>query len=127
MGFKKGTKYGVGIKKGQVLNPNGRPKKFVSEVMMKTGFRPSQINDALMRIIRLDMKELNDLILNEKATILERIIAKAVLKDYMDGEISSLEKVLQRAIGAPTQHIESKNLNIEVQYITLPDGTKIEI
>ena len=45
------------FKPGESGNPNGRPRKFVSELRSQ-GYKLSEINDTLMVLLSMDIEEL---------------------------------------------------------------------
>lgn len=98
------------IKKGQVLNPNGRPKKYVS-LLKEMGYKKSEIADTMLNILAMDIEELKEVYQNPKATILEKIVASATKKAIEKGDLNSLEIILNRVHGAPKQEIENTILS----------------
>ena len=66
------------MKKGQTLNPNGRPKKYVT-LLKEQGYKLSEVNDTIQTIMSMDMDELKQVWDNPKATILEKTIANALI------------------------------------------------
>lgn len=90
------------IQKGQVLNPNGRPKKYVSE-LRGMGYKLSEINDTIQVMMAMDMDELADVYKNPKATILEKTIANAMKKSLEKGSLYSIDTLLTRVYGKPKE------------------------
>lgn len=93
------------IQKGQVLNPNGRPRKYVCE-LKDMGYKLSEINDTIQTMMAMDMEELKAVWDNQKATILERTIANAMRKSLEKGSLYSLETLLTRVYGKPKETAE---------------------
>lgn len=105
------------IKKGQVLNPNGRPRKLVS-TFTDIGYSKSQVNDTYLNLAAMTMEELKKVESNEECTILERTIAKALLKGYEKGSLYNLETTLSRSIGTPDKQEPAAQVNkIEVIFV----------
>lgn len=90
------------IKKGQILNPYGRPKKYVS-LLKESGYKLSEINDTIQTMMAMDLDELADVFKNPKATVLERTIANAMRKSLEKGSLYSIETLLTRVYGKPKE------------------------
>ena len=110
------------FKKGEVANPNGRPRKFVS-LLRDSGYKISEINDTIQAMLAMDLDELADVFRNPKATVLERTIANAMQKSLTKGSLYSIETLLTRVYGKPkeTASITTDNV-IKVVYV---DGKTI--
>jgi hypothetical protein len=96
---------GKKMKKGETLNPNGRPRKYVS-LLKEQGYKRSEIDDCIRAMLSMDLSELKDVFDNDKATILEKTIAKAMVKSLEKGTLYSIETLLSRTYGQPKQEIE---------------------
>jgi hypothetical protein len=72
------------FKKGQSGNPNGRPRKYVSQ-LRELGYKLSEINDTIQVMMAMDMEELKSVWDNPKATVLEKTIAAAIRKSIEKG------------------------------------------
>ena len=108
------------FKKGEVANPNGRPKKYVS-LLKESGYKLSEINDTIQAMMAMDMDELKSVWDNKQATILEKTIANALYRSFRKGSLYSIDTLLTRVYGKPKEQIQlegSLNLTgIEVQII----------
>jgi len=90
--------------KGETANPNGRPRKLVSDVIKELdnqGIKPvtkQEIQDVYMRLINLEMPDLEAKVKDSKQPALVRIVGKAILsgKGY-----EVVERMLDRSIGKP--------------------------
>jgi hypothetical protein len=99
------------------INRNGRPIKLVSK-LNKIGYSNSQVLDTIKNIIALTESEVNDIAENEDFTILERMIAKALLKDLSKGSLYNLELLLSRTFGKPKESASFQtNEKIEIVYV----------
>jgi len=110
------------IKKGQVLNPNGRPKKvetilrevFLDEYNVK--ITKTQTEDIIKSILSKNRSELIELAKNEELPFWISMIAKKATRDYERGSIHLLELLFDRVYGKPKetidQNIEGKVFNI---------------
>lgn len=90
------------FKKGEVANPNGRPRKYVS-ILKDSGYKLSEINDTIQNMMAMDLIELGEVFKNPKATILEKTIANAMRKSLEKGSLYSLETLLTRVYGKPKE------------------------
>jgi hypothetical protein len=88
--------------KGETMNPNGRPRKYVS-VLKDAGYKLSEINDTIQNMMAMRIDELNDVFNNPSTTILEKTIAGAMLKSMKNGSLYSLDTLLTRVYGKPKE------------------------
>ena len=110
------------FKKGEVANPNGRPRKYVS-LLKEQGYKLSEINDSIQALMSMDEEELKSVATNDKATVLEKTVAKAILKSMSNGSLYSLDTLLTRVYGKPKEQMDIKSDNkIEVIFV---DGKTI--
>ena len=110
------------VQKGEIRNPNGRPRKYVS-LLKEQGYKLSEINDTIQVMMSMDMEELKTVWDNPKATILEKTIAAAMRKSLEKGSLYSLDTLLTRVYGKPKEQIDFKGDNkIEVIFV---DGKTI--
>lgn len=107
----------IPAKKGEVRNPNGRPRKYVS-LLKEQGYKISEVNDAIQALLSMDIEELTNVLENPKATILELTIAKAMIQSLKKGSLYSMETLLTRVYGKPkeTQQVQSDS-KIEVIFV----------
>lgn len=96
------------IQKGQVLNPNGRPRKYVS-LLKEQGYKLSEINDTIQNMMAMDLQELKAVWDNPKATVLEKTIAAAMRKSLEKGSLYSLDTLLTRVYGKPKETTAVEN------------------
>jgi hypothetical protein len=99
--------------KGEIRNPNGRPKKvetvlkdfFLSEYNIK--LTAGQTNDIIRGILSKSRTELIELAKNEDLPFWISMIAKKATRDYEKGSIHLLELLFDRVYGKPKETIES--------------------
>jgi len=113
------------IQKGEVKNPNGRPKKvetilrevFLAEYNVK--ITKSQTEDIIKGILSKSRSELIDLAKNDDLPFWVAMIAKKATRDYEKGSIHLLELLFDRVYGKPKetvdQHIEAKTFNVTLK------------
>jgi hypothetical protein len=94
--------------KGETMNPNGRPRKYVS-LLKDAGYKLSEINDTIQTMMAMDLQELKGVYENPQATILEKTIASAMRKSLEKGSLYSLETLLTRVYGKPKETAEVTN------------------
>lgn len=92
-------------RKGESGNPNGRPKKYVTQ-LKESGYKLSEINDTIQVMMAMTMDELKEVWENKNATILEKTIANAMKKSIEKGTLYSMESLLSRVWGSPKQMTE---------------------
>lgn len=110
------------IQKGEIKNPNGRPKKietilrevFLSEYNVK--ITKTQTEDIIKSILSKNRSELIELAKNEELPFWISMIAKKATRDYERGSIHLLELLFDRVYGKPKetvdQNIEGKVFNV---------------
>ena len=113
------------IQKGEVKNPNGRPKKvetilrqvFLDEYNVK--ITKSQTEDIIKGILSKSRSELIDLAKNDDLPFWVAMIAKKATRDYEKGSIHLLELLFDRVYGKPKetvdQNIEAKTFNVTLK------------
>jgi hypothetical protein len=55
--------------KGETANPNGRPKKFTTE-LAEHGYKLSEVNDSIQAIMAMNETEIKEVLKNNDATML---------------------------------------------------------
>jgi hypothetical protein len=104
------------------INREGRPRKYVS-LLKEQGYKLSEINDSIQALMSMDEEELRTVSLNDAATVLEKTVAKAMLKSLSNGSLFSLDTLLTRVYGKPKEQMDIKSDNkIEVIFV---DGKTI--
>lgn len=88
------------FEKGDVGNPNGRPRKWVS-TLKGMGYKISEINDSLQNMLSMTEKELEDIAKSETMTALEVTVAKSLLNAMKKGSLFNVETLLSRVYGKP--------------------------
>jgi hypothetical protein len=88
--------------KGETMNPNGRPKKFVT-LLKEHGYKVSEVNDTVQAMLAMTLDELKEVWNDPKATILEKTIANAMRKSLEKGSLYSIETLLSRVYGKPKE------------------------
>jgi hypothetical protein len=101
------------FEKGEVTNPYGRPKKWVS-LLKASGYKLAEINDALQVLLSMSREELQDVAANG-STILETTVAKALLSGDDKKSLWNLETLLTRIYGKPKESLQvEQDIKIEV-------------
>ena len=100
--------------KGETMNPNGRPRKYVS-LLKDQGYKISEVNDCIQAMLAMDLEELKAVWDNPKATILEKTIANAMRKSLEKGSLYSIETLLTRVYGKPVERTENKHEVTEIK------------
>jgi hypothetical protein len=106
------------IQPGETRNPNGRPRKYVSELRAQ-GYKLGEVNDAIQVLMSMTIDELKEVYTNPKATVLEKTIASAIRKSIEKGSLYSIETLLTRVYGKPKEQLDlnaSGGMEIKVVY-----------
>ena len=115
----------IPAKKGEVRNPNGRPKKvdtilrevFLAEYNVKLS--KSQTEEIIKGILSKNRIELVELAKNDDLPFWVSMIAKKATRDYEKGSIHLLELLFDRVYGKPKetvdQNIEAKTFNVTLK------------
>lgn len=110
------------FKKGEVANPNGRPRKYVS-LLKEQGYKLSEINDGIQALMSMTPKELKEVENNPNATALELTVTKAILKSMSNGSLYSMDTLMNRVYGKPKEQVDVNSDNkIEIVFV---DGKTI--
>jgi hypothetical protein len=84
----------------------GRPKKFTT-LLKEHGYTLSEVNDSIQAIMSMDEKQIKDVLKNDEATMLEKTVAKAIIKSYEKGSLYSMDTLLSRVYGKPKESVEA--------------------
>jgi hypothetical protein len=109
MPFKKGHKIGNRFAKGVSGNPKGQPRKLISSLKMN-GYTKSEAALTINSMLAMTLDELE--VVYKNGDILERTIAAALRKSLEKGSLYSLDTLLSRTHGKPTEMVE---VNAEIQ------------
>ena len=93
-------------------NPLGAPRKFVTELMNVVPIKPAQVADILLSLSSMEQSELEDVLKNDKAPMMEKIVAAAMLKGLKTGNMDVLESVWNRALGSPKQSVQAEVVTV---------------
>ena len=106
-------------KNPQNINRNGRPRKLITDVIAQLeeqGIKPAtkpDIQDIYMRLINVEISELEQIVKDSTQPVLVRIVGKSVLSGK---GFDIIEKMLDRSIGKAMNSID---LNANVQSTNL--------
>jgi poly-beta-hydroxyalkanoate depolymerase len=100
------------FKKGEVANPNGRPKKYVT-LLKESGYKLSEVNDTIQAMMAMTIDELKQVFDNPLSTILEKTVAGAMVKSLKNGSLYSLDTLMTRVYGKPK---ETAEINVSNEY-----------
>lgn len=99
------------MKKGETLNPNGRPPKVMTTILKEfaeLGYKrvsPSEIIETYEFLLGMDLNRLKEIASDEKQPMMTRIVVKAMLSPK---GAEMLDKMMDRAHGKAIQKSESK-------------------
>jgi hypothetical protein len=99
----------IPFKKGpdERRNMDGAPKKLISQIT-DYGYKAGEIVDVLNTLVALRIDQLQLVEVNPECTLLERVIAKVLVKAYNKGSLWDLNSILDRVVGLPKQTAEIK-------------------
>ena len=116
------TKYGGYLRvwqKGESGNPKGRPKKIHPQFTTTQTYKMSEINDTIQYIVGMNEEQLQKVIEDNNATILEKTVANALRRSLSKGRLDSLETLLDRVYGKPGESVDitsnGEGLNNKIQ------------
>jgi len=111
--------------KGEVRNPNGRPKKvetILREVFLdeyNTKLTNGQAQDIIKGLLTKSRSELVELAKNDELPFWIAMIAKKATRDYERGSIHLIELLFDRVYGKPKetidQNIEQKTIKVTLK------------
>jgi hypothetical protein len=90
-------------------NNKGAPRKLFSKAL-GLGYTKSEAISTIEVLLTFTEKELATVLATEEATILEKIVAKALVKSYEKGSLYSIETLFNRVYGLPKQSIETSEI-----------------
>ena len=90
--------------KGVSGNPNGRPRKFIS-ALKSEGYKISEVCDCIQVLLAMTLEELKVVYEDERATVLEKMIAQAIKTSMKNGDLDAIEVLLNRVFGKPKQTV----------------------
>ena len=95
------------FKPGTSGNPNGRPRKWVSQLKQE-GYKLSEVNDALSVLLSMSYEQLAEVWNDPNSTALEKAVCKAIQTDMKRGRLDTIEILLSRLFGRPRNEIVGK-------------------
>ncbi len=105
------------MKKGETVNPNGRPKKvetIIKEYFLtehNTKLSKSQAGEIIMSILAKSREELLELGKQKDLPFWISLIVSKATKDYNKGSIEILEKLFDRVYGKPKEDLKVEQVS----------------
>lgn len=109
--------------KGKSGNPKGRPKSMLNKMRESLGVdlgievTKGDIKTVIQSILCLTIPELQKLVKDSKTPAMVVGMATAIIKDANAGKITTVDSLLDRVYGRPSQEIEQIIMN----KVNLPD------
>lgn len=110
----------IPAQKGEVRNPNGRPKKIVTK-LKELGYSKDDINQTYMNMCAMNRQELEAIDKDKTGqyTIIEQIIAGSLVKAHDKNSLFNLETLVTRVHGKPKETLDNNIKTDEPIIITL--------
>ena len=103
------------FKPGHSGNPKGRPRKYVA-LSNEQADKLSQINQCIQEMV-MEQSELNAILNDATATILQKTVASAMLRSLQKGSLSAVQSLLNRVYGTPSHaSVQNDTLKINVRF-----------
>jgi hypothetical protein len=97
-------------------NKNGRPKSLKTILQSEYAITQAQCNESILCMLGMTKTEIEEQTNNPDSPMIYRIIGKAMLKSFSNGNLYALESILNRAVGMPKQQTElHSNLTKEIK------------
>jgi len=87
-------------------NPQGRPKSLKNMLKQEYDLTPTQTNDAILNLLMHTKSQIEDICNDDTQPMFNRIIGKALIKSYNNGNLYALESLLNRTQGMPRQQTD---------------------
>lgn len=110
----------IPAQKGEVRNPNGRPKKIVTQ-LKELGYSKDDINQTYMNMCAMNRQELEAIDKDKTGqyTIIEQIIAGSLVKSHDKNSLYNIEALVTRVHGKPKETVDNNIKTDEPITITL--------
>ena len=108
---------------------NGRKPSSVKKYIKSNNLNYNDVSAMAKYIIPLTKAQISDLVKDEKAPLMMRLFARAVMQDMKKGYMDNILKLLDRAVGKPKEQVEvsgglDNTLDIKDYSILTPEEAK---
>ena len=105
-------------------NKNGRPKSLKNILKKEHGMTLTQANELILNLLTHTKYQIDAISNDDSEPIFTRIVSKALLKSYNNGNLYALESLLNRTHGMPKQQTELTTKNDKPIFVTLDLNVK---
>lgn len=93
-------------------NLDGRARKWIN-TLKDSGYKKSEITDVILVMMSMTLEDIKKIFEDPNSTMLEKTISNAMFTSLKKGSLYSLETLLNRAIGMPTQ---TNDVSLQMQF-----------
>lgn len=93
------------FKKGEVANPNGRPRKIYT-ILKESGYTKDDVRTAFNEIAWADIDGLQKIFKDPKSPAIIKVIAHAYKRAIEKGDYRYVAEIIQQSIGKPKETSE---------------------
>lgn len=113
----------IPFKKGKEWKGNrfGRPRKLLTQIEA-IGYSKGEVQGIINAILALSVDEVKNIAENNKADVLERTIARALIKSFEKGSLYSIDNLLSRSHGKPTEMVDIQAKEQKVVIVQYGNG-----
>jgi len=114
------------IKKGEVKNPNGRPR-LLRSILKDQGYTMVDIHCTIKGMLYMTRDELEKFFESEQATVLEKMVGSAIISDMEKGQLVNFDSLVSRVWGRPKENVELTGKDGEAIKLDVSDDQALAV